>query len=377
MSHDTLLKIRKQLDTVDSKIVQLLEERFDLTDQVAIYKDKHGIPLTDRQRELDLLNAIRSKIAHPVLKEHISEIYEKIFLLNKTARVFKHHKTLPFKKIGIIGLGLIGGSIVKALKMKSQDAEMYTLQRESEDVKLAVKQEYITTVKDLNELVSKVELVIIASPIDTVIPVAKELSQIKSKTNLIVIDVASVKKNIVKEFEKLSTSKIDFCGTHPMAGSEKMGFENTQGMLFVSKPWVITPHKKNNKQTIKNIKNLITYLGSTTVTVTASQHDEYVAAISHIVFLISSYIFSFIQLKEPKALALAGSGFESLTRLASGSPRMHTEIVTQNYDNIAVSLVSFMEFIKQHQLVKDSLLQFFSDTKTARDIFINHRSSNL
>ncbi len=372
---DTLQQLRDQLDTVDSQIVKLIEERFRITDEVAVYKDTHEIPLTDPKRELELLESIRSKIHHPVLKEHISEIYEKIFVLNKTARLFKHYKEFPFKKIGVIGLGFIGGSIVKGLKMKSPELEIYTVERDSHDIHTALSQKYLSaTVKDMQELVTTVEIIIIASPIDTVLTIAKQIAACNSRNKLLVIDISSVKEHIVEEFEKLSTDSIEFLGTHPMAGSEKTGFENAEGMVFVRKPWAITPADHNSQESIQKVEKLIQFLSSAVVKVTAAEHDEQVASISHIVFLISCYLYAFIQAKEPESLQLAGSGFETQTRLASGSPQMHTDIILKNYDNIAVSLVSFMEFIKQHQLEKDSLLKFFIDTKKTRDSFINNRS---
>ncbi len=372
---DTLQQLRNQLDTVDSQIVKLIEERFQITDEVAVYKDIHGIPLTDRKRELELLETIRNKIQHPVLKEHISELYEKIFVLNKTARLFKQHKYLPFTKIGVIGMGFIGGSIVKGLKMKNPELEIYTVERDSDDIRLALSQKYLsTTVASMQELVDTVELIILASPIDTVVPLANQIVQCTSKNNLLVIDIASVKEHIVTEFENLSGETIEFLGTHPMAGSEKMGFEHAEGMVFVKKPWAITAHQNNTEESVRKIDQLIHYLGSSVVKVSATEHDEQVAGISHIVFLLSCYLYAFIEATQPKSLQLAGSGFESLTRLASGSPQMHTDIIIKNYDNIAVSLVAFMEFIKQHQLEKDSLLTFFTDTKTSRDTFISSRS---
>jgi prephenate dehydrogenase len=159
-----------------------------------------------------------------------------------------------------------------------------------------------------------------------------------------------------------------------MAGSEKMGFTNSQGMLFVGKPWVITPHKNNPAATLQKIEEFITYLGSNVVTLTAEEHDEYAASVSHMVFLLSTYLFAFLYAKHKEALSVAGSGFDSLTRLASGSPSMHTEIISQNYDNITISMVAFMEFIKEHNLANDSLLSFFQNTKSHRDTFYVEKS---
>lgn len=366
--------LRKQLDSVDKQIVKLLEERFLITDRVALYKDAHKIPLTDKGREQEVLENIRESVSHGILKEHISDIYEKIFELNKTARKLRQQKTLPFSKIGVIGLGMMGGSIVKALKMKSSDIEIYTIKRKSEDTDLAKKQGYITKeFETIEELAEKCELIIIASPISSVLKIAKLIAESKAD-GLIVIDIASVKKTIAKEFEALTTPDISFLATHPMAGSEKMGFANTQGMMFVNKPWVICPHKKNKTDTIESIRKFIQFVGSKPVVTTGKKHDEDVAAVSHIVFLLSTYLFAFISEKHSDALELAGSGFISITRLASGSPEMHSQIITENYENSMINLMELIEFIKKDSLTSDTLLSFFRRTKKSRDRFISERN---
>jgi prephenate dehydrogenase len=366
--------LRKQLDSVDKQIVKLLEERFLITDRVALYKDAHKIPLTDKNREQEVLENIRDNVSHGILKEHISDIYEKIFELNKTARKLRQQKTSPFTKVGVIGLGMMGGSIVKALKMKMPDIEIYTVKRKSDDITLAKKQGYITKeLETYDELAEKCELIIIASPISSVLKIAKEIAASKAD-GLIVIDIASVKRTIAKEFETLSTAEISFLATHPMAGSEKMGFANTQGMMFVNKPWIICPHKKNKADQVESVKQFVQFVGSKPVVTTAKKHDEQVAAVSHIVFLLSTYLFAFIAEKHPEALPLAGSGFISITRLASGSPEMHSQIITENYENSMINLMEMLEFMKKDSLTADTLLSFFRRTKKSRDRFISERN---
>ena len=363
--------LRKQLDSVDTQIVKLLEERFLITDRVALYKDTHKIPLTDKNREQEVLDGIRDSVQHGILKEHLSEIYEKIFALNKTARRLKQQKQLPFQKIGVIGLGFMGGSIVKALKMKNQELEIFTLARKSHDTHLALKQGYISkAVASMAELVSECEIIIMASPIATVELIAKEIAVAEPTTDTIIIDIASVKEKIASTFENLYSSSLPFLATHPMAGSEKMGFAKADGMLFVDKPWIICPHKKNKPAEIEKVKQFIEYLGSKPLVLTPKKHDKQVAIVSHIVFLLSTYLFAFVSEKHPDALPLAGSGFLSQTRLASGSPAMHSQIITENYENSMISLMELLEFMKKDSLTPETLMSFFKRTKKARDNYV-------
>jgi prephenate dehydrogenase/chorismate mutase len=363
--------LRKQLDSVDEKIVKLLEERFMITDRVALYKDAHKIPLTDKGREDEVMEKIRDTVSHGILKEHISDIYEMIFSLNKTARRLRQQKGQPFDKVGIIGLGLMGGSIIKAVRMKQPELEIYTVIRDSDDLALAQRQGYITKqLEDVESLAQKCDLIIIASPIANVISIAKVIAKTNPSNSLTVMDIASVKEKIAKEFETISSENITFVATHPMAGSEKMGFANAEALLFVDKPWVICPHKKNKPHQIDTIKMFIEFLGSKAQVVTPAQHDKDVAAVSHIVFLLSCYLFAYISEKHHDALKLAGSGFTSLTRLASGSPAMHAQIIIENYENSMISLMEMIEFMKKDSLTPDTLLSFFKRTKKSRDAFL-------
>lgn len=371
----SLEELRQKLDAIDSQIIQLLEERFTITDEVAVVKDAQGIPLTDPIREQTMLDGFRNSIRHPVLKESIGDIYRMLFNQNKTARVLHTVHSQPFHSIGIIGLGMIGGSIVKTLHTKNPDQVIRTVQRDSADIKRALDQKYLTeAVADIPALVNSSDLIILATPIQVTPEIARTIASVQSDTPVTVIDVASVKEKLDTTFETLSNEHITFCGTHPMAGSEKTGFEDASGLLFVRKPWAITPNTKTSEDTVERIRQFVSYLGSDPVVVSAKQHDEYAAAVSHIVFLMSCFLYGFMYTGHKEAMSLAGSGFESMTRLASGSPAMHTQILQENYDNIAVQFMRFLEYVKGQDLASETMLQLFEAIKADRDAFMKDRT---
>lgn len=368
---EDLNELRKQLDRLDAQLVDTLEKRFAVTDKVAAYKNAHNLPVLARERELEVIDRASKLANHPALRECLPDVLERIFEANKTARIFNLQKELSFKKIGIIGLGLIGGSIVKALKIKDPQIVIHALHRDfSQDLIDAHSSNVIDYVENsIPDLLDKVDLVILAAPIDKNAEYVEKIIQPASRKHLVVIDVASVKSEIAKIFEKQTNDSVEFVATHPMAGSHLSGFRNARPQLFVNRPWVLSPHAKNSEESILKISQFISYLGANPIKLEAELHDQYVATVSHLVFIVSTYLFLFASEITPESLQVAGSGFSTTTRLASGNVNMHDQIVKHNFSNISRQLEAFILFLKKHPLSLDNSFEFFSKAKAERDIF--------
>lgn len=373
MKKNNLDLLRKSVNEIDQKIISLLEERLKVANKIALEKDLLNLPLTDSAREEEIIKKLIEMTVNQSLKDFISDVYGSIFKLSKTVRTLQKHKIFPFSKVGILGFGLIGYSLVKALKAKNPDLPIFTVKRESESQKQALSQGYIDRVFDnLPDMAEEIDFLILAVPIEDTLCYARDMvfiSNRKNQNKLIVIDVASVKHEIVRGFEDQTLSLIEYIGTHPMAGSEKVGFSASRSSLFVGQPWIITPHRKNSEDSIQKVKEFIQYVGSVPKVMTAEKHDEVIALVSHLVFVLSTYLFDFVESSHPSLLKLSGSGFESLTRLASGSPEMHTDIFTQNQKNIVKQLQNFIDFMMKHDLTRNPY-DFFSRVKKLRDEFI-------
>lgn len=188
----------------------------------------------------------------------------------------------------------------------------------------------------LKALANEVDLLIIASPLSTIIPIAKK---IKTDHPLLVIDVGSVKGSIVKEFEKLTKDSIEFLSTHPMAGTEKTGFDASSPDLFQDAPWIITPHKKNKAK----IETFIRELGAKPIRMSAKEHDEKAALISHLPIILSKALWDFVQKKDPKSIQIAGPSFKSMTRPAHGNEKLHNDILKFNKTQINSLLNQFIK----------------------------------
>jgi prephenate dehydrogenase len=255
---------------------------------------------------------------------------------------------MSFKHVAIIGMGLIGGSIAKALK--AQGTQIATLKGEYPDILLAQESKVCDLVmENWKELLNWADLVILATPLPAIGNLAKIIAEhhdgIKSLT---VIDVGSVKKEIATLFQTLTHPEIEFLATHPMAGKESWGFAESSKELFQDAPWVITPHEKNTPDRISQVKELIGRLSANPIEMSPEEHDREVALISHLPTLISCALLEFVTKKKPESLKIAGPGFQSMTRLARGNPAFYREINTMNQEEINASWHDWIEFLRRY-----------------------------
>lgn len=252
-------------------------------------------------------------------------------------------------KIGVVGLGLIGGSIFKALSEFHEVIGISNSQKNS--------QENITD--DLNAL-KDCEIVFVATHMNKTIKILDELNEILDE-DTIVADVCSL-----KEFVCQKEYKFNFIPTHPMAGTEKTGFENSFKELFQGAKWVIC-----KKQYPENLKKVIEQTGAEIIFASPKEHDEAVALISHMPMVISQALFKSVQ-NNPLALHLASSGFRDMTRLALSSDEMANDMINMNYQNIQNSILklyaSVGDLIKndyKHEIceIKQQRLKMYKDGK--------------
>lgn len=347
---DDLKKLRDRIDWLDAQIASLLNERMRASDRVGDVKRRSKQEITDPSREKNVLNQVKAVIQHPLLKANIASIYGEIMQESRTAQKFFQHLSQPYRHIGIIGLGLIGGSICKALKTKAPSLLIETTEHPSEDSSLAFQEGWIDRVHaNPSELLEHCELIILASPLSTIIPIAQEIERHShSGKKIVVMDVSGVKSEIAKTFEKLSSENLEYISTHPMAGKELSGFANSQATLFVNRPWVIIPHRKNHPDEIKRMTELLLYLGSNPISLEATVHDQQAALVSHIPAIISRSYLEFVNAIDPESLKIAGPGFQSFTRLAHDNPEMHEETSKCNQKIIEDYLDKWLTYIKNN-----------------------------
>ena len=252
----------------------------------------------------------------------------------------------PLNKIGIIGLGLIGGSIAKSLKRQNRFTEIASLERPCRDLQGAIDQKAVDKVfKNWGDLLLWSDIIILASPLSPLSALAEEIVHYCPKDKqLLVIDVGSVKKAVFPAFETLTNENIEFLSTHPMAGKERWGFAHSDASLFDGCCWILSPHCKNRSESLQKVSSLIESLGARACVLSPQKHDEQVALISHLPALVSRFLLQYVQIKDPDALKIAGPGFESMTRLAKDNPMLQNEIYSLNKEELAKQMHQWLEF---------------------------------
>ena len=242
------------------------------------------------------------------------------------------------KNIAIIGLGLIGGSLAKALKEKGY--KIIGITKSQRTIRLALKEKAIN--KGYTKLSSKAlentDLIFICTPLHLITDYLNKISKLKLKNGVIITDVGSTKSDICKHASKCFpaynlqlTTYNCFIGGHPMAGTEKTGFTSSKKNLFKNCAWVLTPTVKNKKSLIV-INTVIKKIGAKPIITTPEKHDEASALISHLPFLVSIGLCETVKKSSHNKLAsiIASSGFRDTTRIAGGNPEMNSNLLISN-----------------------------------------------
>lgn len=244
------------------------------------------------------------------------------------------------KKIGIVGLGLIGGSILKKL-YKNSKYEIFCCSNSSYIEAL----EYTKNSSDKIEDLKNCDIIFVCSKISKTLEILEKLNSILDE-NTLVVDVSSIKKDLLnKKFN------FNFILSHPMAGSEKSGFSASYEDLFIGAKWLIG--QKN-----KLLEEIINDLGATAYLIDMNEHDELCCEISHFPTILSFLLFDCAQ---NKAKEIASSGFRDATRLAQSEIDMTLNMFNLNQENIFKMLDNLIEkFNSLKNLSDDEKIKVFS-----------------
>ncbi len=252
------------------------------------------------------------------------------------------------KCIGIIGPGLIGGSIGLALKSEGVSAKIIGIGRRKSSIDSAIKIGAIDTGSTNIDDVKDANLVIITTPISTIKSIINDLSYIL-KPGTVVTDAGSTKRRVCRWGNKLIKRGVQFVGSHPIAGSEKRGVEFARHDLFRNAYCFITPTKEPTKPAIRLVTELWMTLNMRIVLASPEYHDRLLAYISHLPHIIAS---SLINTAINVEIEYAGTGFLDTTRIASGDMGLWTDIILSNPDNISRAID---RFIRQLTKFKDAI----------------------
>lgn len=248
----------------------------------------------------------------------------------------------------IIGLGLIGGSIAKAIRKYHPAAVIRGYNRNPENIRLALEDRVIDyAMQDVADQIGESDYIFLCSPVGINIANLKKMLPSLSK-DCILTDVGSVKGDIHQEIEQLGLSD-RFIGGHPMAGSEKTGYAHSSDMLLENAYYILTPGSRLPEKRYEEFFQFIESLHALPIRSDHEKHDYATAAISHVPHLIAAALVKLVEENDSPdqfMKLIAAGGFKDITRIASSSPTMWEHICRSNREQILILLNQYIDQLK-------------------------------
>lgn len=279
----------------------------------------------------------------------------------------------PFRCVAVLSPGLIGGSLLRAIRSRCPETKLRAWARREDTVAevLAVEGLVEAASTDVNEAVSGADCIILAMPTGHMRSVVEKLNPFPAGSNVLVTDVGSVKELVVAGIGPLVRSLGGhFLGSHPMAGSEKKGLDYADPELFSGAAVILTPEKPDEDLT--RLSAFWESLGGIVSVVPPRRHDELVAAISHLPHLVAAALVRSVLTRSPGAAAFSGGGFRDTTRVSAGPEEMWTGILADNQVAISNELGAYIAELQIWKealdaLDRDRLHSFLSEARQLRE----------
>ena len=279
-----------------------------------------------------------------------------------------------FNKISIIGCGLIGSSVLRAIVEKKLASKISAYDKASKVNDYLKKNFSVEVCSNVSDVVKDSDLVIIASPLSSYKEILLSI-QSNLKENVILTDTGSAKKEVNKIISNLNLKNVNWIASHPIAGTEYSGPEAGFSSLFKNRWCIISADKKVSEDKIKSLENFWSKLGSKTKFMTFEDHDYILSLTSHLPHAVAYSIVKTAINNEDKfkdeVIQYSAGGLRDFTRIAASDPLMWKDIFIDNSDNILKALDNYsknLNEIKEAIKNKDSkkLLEIFSSTRKVR-----------
>lgn len=277
-------------------------------------------------------------------------------------------------KLGFIGLGLIGGSIARAVRRTMPDTVIVAYNRTRSSLVQALQDGVINLASDeIGSAFSDCDYIFLCLPVSVNIGILPALKEIISP-DCILTDVGSVKSSMHKAVTRCGLSS-SFIGGHPMAGSEKTGYGNSSDRLLENAYYILTPADHVPEDRVDELSAIIRTIGAIPITVSCEEHDHATAAISHLPHMIAYSLVNYIRENdsaEGLMRCIAAGGFKDITRIASSSPAMWESICLENREQILETIDGYQkELGRLADAIRDEdtdfMHDFFSQAKDYRD----------
>ena len=280
-----------------------------------------------------------------------------------------------FKKVCIIGCGLIGSSIARAIKKNNLSRKIVSSNRSDITNKKIIKLNIVDEASsDTKKIVKESDLIIIATPLSSYKDVVLKIRN-SIKSGAILTDVGSVKKKVISLVEKNIPKNVSWISSHPIAGTEESGPESGFSELFKDRWCILTPSKQSKDQDVKLLETFWKKLGSRVDIMDAKKHDYILSITSHIPHLIAyNIVNTTLKIKKKKdrdIVKYSAGGLRDFTRIAASNPIMWRDIFIQNRKNTSKMIDKFIENLKDLKKAiknknEEKLEKIFTKTKKIR-----------
>ena len=246
------------------------------------------------------------------------------------------------RHLAVVGLGLMGGSLALAMREHADTIAGVDSDPQTRDYALARGMVDCAT-GDLYEAVNRADVVILAAPVRAIVDMLKMQIGAYLRSNTLVIDIGSTKQDIVDAMASLPIG-VNAVGGHPMTGKENGGIEESDRSLYENRPFVLCPSRRTTPAARLHALSFVETLGALPIEMDAERHDQIVAGISHLPYLLSATLVATVARQaesDPAYWELAAGGFRDTTRLAASDVTMMGDILSTNTKAVATLLAQF------------------------------------
>ncbi len=255
-----------------------------------------------------------------------------------------------FRRVAIIGIGMMGGSLAMAIKKYGLAQEVIGVSKQQASLDKAIEKKAIDKgFLEIPEAVRNADLVVLATPVESIIKLLPTINP-HLKRGCIVTDLGSAKVEIVETTQKALSNPSFFVGSHPLVGSHQEGIEFAKAELFENAICIMTPTAQTHQMPQRKIEQLWTTLKCQVKYLSAEKHDEILAAISHLPHVLA---YALIETIPPTSLEFATQGLKDMTRIAASSPQMWNDICMVNSRNV---LQNLDELVKNLSFLRNAIV---------------------
>lgn len=279
---------------------------------------------------------------------------------------------MPRERVGILGLGLIGGSLALSLSGRRGAPEVWGCDRRREHVRQALAAGAIARGCTAREL-AECDVVVVCVPVLRSVEAIRALGP-RMRPGSILTDAGSAKAAVVREGERAVAKGAFFVGGHPIAGTERSGFHAADRTLFAGRTFIVTPTRNTDEAAVRRIQRIWKLAGSgALLRMDPRTHDRVFAYVSHLPHVVAyALVHSVATLRTPVPLGYSAGGFRDFTRIASSNPEMWKDVVLQNRAEVLRAVAHYRRNLRllERRIAKGDvpgLLEYFRRAKKTRD----------